>query len=172
VDAPLQLVHTDICGPLDPISLGNNRYFITLINDFSRKLWMYILKEKFAAFTTFKHFKTPVEAESGHKLITLRFNRGGEYTSNLISRIFQAARHKEAVYYCLHTIQNGIAERKNHTILDMTRTMLKEKGPPKHFWVEAWRAQLTCSTNIPTKIMKNKTPQEAWSGYKPSVAHL
>ena len=79
----MQLVHTDICGPLDPVSLGGNRYFITFIDDFSRKLWVYILKEKSAAFTTFKNFKALVEAESGYKLKTLQSNRGGEYTSNM-----------------------------------------------------------------------------------------
>jgi len=78
----LQLVHTDICGTLDPVSLGGNRYFITFIDDFSRKSWVYILKEKFAAFTTFKGFKALVEAESGHMIITLR-DRGGDYTSNI-----------------------------------------------------------------------------------------
>ena len=82
-EAPLQLVHTDICGPLDPVSLGGNRYFITFIDDFNRKLWVYILKEKSAAFTTFKNFKALVEAESGYKLKTLRSDRGGEYTSNM-----------------------------------------------------------------------------------------
>ena len=57
VDAPLQLIHTDICEPIDFVSLGGNRYFITFIDDFSRKLWVYILKEKSDVFTTFKHLK-------------------------------------------------------------------------------------------------------------------
>jgi len=79
----LQLIYTDICGSLDPVSLGGNRYFITFIDDFSKKLLVYILKGKSAAFTTFKNFKALIEAESGHKLITLRSDRGGEYISNL-----------------------------------------------------------------------------------------
>ena len=75
--APLQLVHTDICGPLDLVSLGGNRYFNIFIDDFRRKLWVYIIKEKSAIFTIFKNFKPLVEAESGHKLITLQSDRGG-----------------------------------------------------------------------------------------------
>ena len=78
----MQLVHTDICGPLDPVSLEVKRYFVTFIDDFNRKLWVYILKEKSAVFTTFKHFEGLIEAESSHKLITLQSD-GGEYTSNL-----------------------------------------------------------------------------------------
>jgi len=54
----------------------------------------------------------------------------------------------------------------------MTRTMLKEKGLPKQFWAEA----VACSTYLlnrcPTKQVKGKTPQEAWSGYTPNVARV
>jgi hypothetical protein len=75
--SPLPLVHTDICRPIKPMSLGGNRYFVTFIDDFSRKLWVYFLNEKSAAFTVFKNFKALVENQSGHKLVTLRSDRGG-----------------------------------------------------------------------------------------------
>ncbi|KAJ0048663.1 hypothetical protein Pint_16358 [Pistacia integerrima] len=67
----LQLVHTDICGPLEPKSFGGNRYFITFIDDFSRKVWVYFLKEKSATFDVFKTFKAYSETESGNKLVTI-----------------------------------------------------------------------------------------------------
>ena len=55
-EAPLQLVHTDICGPLDPVSVGGNRYFITFIDDFNRKLWVYILKKKICCLYYLQEF--------------------------------------------------------------------------------------------------------------------
>ncbi|XP_073103835.1 uncharacterized protein [Elaeis guineensis] len=64
---PLQLVHTDICGPL-PESHGGNKYFITFVDDFSRMLWVYFLKEKSAALSTFKNFKSLVEKECNYKV--------------------------------------------------------------------------------------------------------
>ena len=76
-EAPLHLVHTNICVPLDPVSLGGNRYFITFIDDFSRKLWGTFLKKNLLSLITFKRFKALIETESGHKLITLRFDWGG-----------------------------------------------------------------------------------------------
>ena len=85
----MQLIHTDICGPLDHVSLGGNRYFITFIDNFNRKLWVYILEEKSAFFTTFNNFKALVEVESGRKLITLRSDRGDEYTSNMFSEYYR-----------------------------------------------------------------------------------
>ena len=62
---PLQLVYADIYGPINPYSLGKNKYFLLFINDFSRKTWVYFLREKFEAFDVFKKLKVLVENESG-----------------------------------------------------------------------------------------------------------
>jgi hypothetical protein len=135
--ALLQLLHTDICGPLDPISFGGNKYFITFIDDFSRKSWAYFLKEKSSTLVVFKNFKALAEAESNCKLVTVKSDRGGEYTSNAFQDCCRenGIRHQLIVAYTPQ--QNGIAKRKNRTIFDMTRSMLKEKGLLKQFWAEA-----------------------------------
>jgi hypothetical protein len=65
------------------VHVGGNRYFITFIDDFSKKLWVYFLKEKSVSFIVFKNFKALVENQSGYKLVNLRSNRGGEYTSRI-----------------------------------------------------------------------------------------
>ena len=70
--ARLQLVHTDICGKMSVPSLGGHFYFLTFIDDFFRKCWVYLLKEKTKAFQKFMIFKAAVEAESGCKIQTLR----------------------------------------------------------------------------------------------------
>jgi hypothetical protein len=57
----LQLVHVDVCGPIKPSSFGKNRYFLLFIDDFSRKTWIYFLKEKSQAFKVYKKFKVFVE---------------------------------------------------------------------------------------------------------------
>ncbi|GAA0160286.1 hypothetical protein LIER_43517 [Lithospermum erythrorhizon] len=74
----LELVHFDICGPINPASNGGKRYFITFINDFSRKTSIYFLLEKSEAFSTFISFKARVENEIGNTIKTLRTDRGGE----------------------------------------------------------------------------------------------
>ncbi|XP_074572622.1 uncharacterized protein LOC141829102 [Curcuma longa] len=68
--------------------------------------------------------------------------------------------------------QNGVAERKNRTILNMARSMLKSKDMPKEFWAEAMACAVYLSNRSPTKSLKNVTPQEAWSGWKPTISHL
>jgi len=78
---PLQLVHSDICGPMQTKSLGKSSYFITFIDDYSRNCWVYFLKAKSEALDTFKKFKALVENERGCKIKCLRTDRGGEFCS-------------------------------------------------------------------------------------------
>jgi hypothetical protein len=82
---PLEIVHSDICGPMQTPSIGGNTYFLTFIDDFSRKTWIYFLKHKSDALGCFQQFKSLVEKQSGYYIKCLRTDRGGEY----ISREFQ-----------------------------------------------------------------------------------
>ena len=79
---PLEIVHSDICGPMKTPSLGGSIYFLTFIDDFSRKTWVYFLKYKSETFGKFKEFKAFVEKQSGFPIKVLRSDRGGEYKSN------------------------------------------------------------------------------------------
>lgn len=67
---------------------------------------------------------------------------------------------------------NGVAERKNRTIMNMVRSMLSAKRIPKTFWPEAVNWTVHVLNRCPTLAVKNKTPEEAWSGLKPSVDHF
>nr|KYP72522.1 Retrovirus-related Pol polyprotein from transposon TNT 1-94 [Cajanus cajan]KYP72574.1 Retrovirus-related Pol polyprotein from transposon TNT 1-94 [Cajanus cajan] len=75
----LELVHSDICDPINPSSNGGKKYFITFTDDFSRKTWVYFLQEKSEALSSFKSFKARVETESGKTIKSFRTDRGGEY---------------------------------------------------------------------------------------------
>ena len=80
--SPLQLVHTDLCGPMQTPSLTSNVYFMSFIDDFSRKTWVYLLKQKSQAFDVFKNFQAMVKKESDKFIKVLRLDRGGEFMSN------------------------------------------------------------------------------------------
>lgn len=77
----LQLVHSDICGPITPTSESGKRYIINFIVDFTCKCWTYIMAEKSEAFKIFKEFKAAVERETGQALVCFRTDRGGEFNS-------------------------------------------------------------------------------------------
>ncbi|KAL0402499.1 UNVERIFIED_CONTAM: Retrovirus-related Pol polyprotein from transposon TNT 1-94 [Sesamum latifolium] len=80
--APLELVHSDICGPMQTPTPGNKRYFILFIDDYTRHMWIYFLNQKSEAFSTFLKFKAQAERESGFLIKTLRMDRGGEFLYN------------------------------------------------------------------------------------------
>jgi hypothetical protein len=75
----LELVHTDLCGPMKTQSIGGSFYFLTFIDDFSRKAWVYFLKHKSETFEKFREFKSLTEKQSGKYIKVLRSDRGGEY---------------------------------------------------------------------------------------------
>ncbi|GJR44232.1 retrovirus-related pol polyprotein from transposon TNT 1-94 [Tanacetum coccineum] len=76
-----ELIHSDLCGPLSPISFRSKRYFVTFIDDFSRKCWVYFLEQKSEAFETFNKFKAMVEKTTYQNIKALRSDRGEEYLS-------------------------------------------------------------------------------------------
>uniref|UniRef100_A0A5B7BAZ6 Putative polyprotein n=1 Tax=Davidia involucrata TaxID=16924 RepID=A0A5B7BAZ6_DAVIN len=166
---PLELVHADICGPTRTPTFQNKKYFLLFVDDFSRMMWVYFLEQKSEAFSTFLQFKQSAERQSGHPLKTLRIDRGGEFLSEEFKNYCKNKGIKRQLTVRYTPQQNGMAERKNHTIIEMARSMLKAKGLPNNFWVEAVNTVVYILNRSPTKVVPNRTPYEAWNGRKPDV---
>ncbi|KAH9751570.1 hypothetical protein KPL71_014344 [Citrus sinensis] len=164
---PLELIHTDVCDPFKPNSLGKSNYFLLFIDDFSRKTWVYFLEQKSEVFEAFKKFKAAVEKESGYQIKAKRSDQGGEFTSKKCLEFCEANGIRRPLTVPRSPQQNGVAERKNRTILDMARSMLKSKRLPKEFWAEAVAYTVYLSNRSPTRSVWGKMPQEDWSGRKP-----
>ena len=79
--ALLEIIHSDLCGPMQTSSISGNNYMLTFIDDFTRKVWVYFLKYKSEVFENFCHFKALVEKQSGQHIKVLSTDRGGEYIS-------------------------------------------------------------------------------------------
>jgi transposase InsO family protein len=168
----LQLIHSDICGPINPCSNSKKRYLLTFIDDFSRKVWIYFLAEKSEAFEIFKCYKARVEKESGAYICSVRTDRGGEFTSQEFTHFCEIHGIHRQLTAAYTPQQNGVAERKNRTIMNMVRSMLFAKSIPSNFWAEAANWCVHVLNRCPTLAVKNRTPEEAWSGLKPSVDHF
>ncbi|CAJ2671832.1 unnamed protein product [Trifolium pratense] len=168
----LELVHSDICGPINPASNGGNKYFITFTDDFTRKTWVDILQNKASAFESFKRFKAVAEKESSCQILTLRTDRGGEFLSEAFNRFCTDQGIKRQLTTAYTPQQNGVSERKNRTIMNMVRCMLSDKSVPKKFWPESVKWAVYVLNRSPTLSVKDTTPEEAWSGMKPSVKHF
>ena len=169
---PLELVHGDVCGKIETSSLGGGHYFLTLIDDNTRHVWMYILRSKDKVFEKFVEWKSLVENQSGRKLKTLRTDNGGEYTSNeFVSYLKkEGIRHEYTVP--ITPQQNGVAERMNKTLVEAVCSMLSDAKLPKCFWAKALATAVYLRNHSPTNAVQGKTPHEAWTNEKPSVDHL
>ena len=115
----MELVHSDICGPIIPNSNGSKRYIITFIDDYSHKIWVYFLQEKSEAFEAFKSYKALVEKEVGNPIKVLRTDRGGEYNSHEFANFCENHGIRRQLTATYIPQQNGVCERKNRTIMNM-----------------------------------------------------
>lgn len=132
----LDLVHSDVCGPMKTKTLGGCSYFVTFIDDHSRKVWVYTLKSKDQVFDVFKQFHALVERQTGKKLKCIRTDNGGEYIGpfNAYCRE-QGIRHQKSPPKTPQL--NGLAERMNRTLVERARCLLSHAGLPRSFWGEA-----------------------------------
>ena len=168
----LELIHADICGPITPTSNSNKRYILLFTDDYSRKTWVYFLVEKSEAFSSFKSFKSMAEKQTSLFVKCLRIDRGGEFISNEFNEFCKHNGIKRQMTTAYTPQQNGIAERKNRTVMNMVRSMLSDKNIPKTFWAEAVNWAVYVLNRCPTLAVRDVTPEEAWSEMKPSVDHF
>uniref|UniRef100_A0A1Y1MQF0 Endonuclease n=2 Tax=Photinus pyralis TaxID=7054 RepID=A0A1Y1MQF0_PHOPY len=168
----LEIVHSDICGPITPTSYDGNRYFITFIDDFSNFTAVYLLKQKSEAFEKFKEFYFMTKAMFKTTMSKLRCDNGGEY----VSRNFKNFCRENGVvldYTIPYTPQqNGKAERKNRTLVERARAIIDESGVSKEFWSEAILYSNYVINRGPTDVLDNITPSEIWYGERPDVGNL
>ncbi|KAD6119119.1 hypothetical protein E3N88_10390 [Mikania micrantha] len=132
---PLELVYADVCGPISPMTQGGNKYMFLIVDDHSQYMWAFLIKTKDEVFECFKKFKNLMELELGTRLKTLRMDDGGEFTS----RVFEGFCDGEGITHQFSAPytpqQNRVVERKNRSVLGMTRSILKAMDLPQNLWV-------------------------------------
>jgi transposase InsO family protein len=168
----LELVHGDLCGPISPSTPTGNVYFLLLVDDMSRFMWLTLLRSKADAPAAIMAFQARVERECGKKLKVLRTDNGGEFTSVEFGEHCAGEgiqRHFSAPYT---PQQNGVVERRNQMVVSTARSILRARGMPNHFWGEAVHTAVFLLNRAPTAALKGRTPYQAWYGKKPTVHFL
>jgi len=133
---------------------------------------VYFLEQKLEAFIYFKQFKALTEKQCEHSLKILRTDRGREFTNNEFLDYCKQHGIKRELTARYTPQQNGVAERKNRTIMEMALSMLQSKNLPKQFWDEAVNTAIYILNRPPTKTVFKKTPYETWNKRKPIVKHF
>jgi transposase InsO family protein len=129
----LELVHGDLCGPITPATPGGKLYFLLIVDDFSRYMWLELLRSKDEAFASFKKVKAAAESESGKRLKAFRTDRGGEFNSGVFTTYCNEQGIKRNMTAPWTPQQNGVVKRRNQSVVEMARCLLKSMQVPGRF---------------------------------------
>jgi transposase InsO family protein len=154
------------------VTPSGNRYFLLLIDDYSRFMWIKLLPSKDAEPATIKQIQAAAERKSGKRLRALRMHRGGEYTAGHFNEYWAELRLRRELTALYSPQQNGVVERRNQSVVGTARSMLKAKGLPGMFWGEAVNTAVYLLNRSSSKRIGGKTPYELWNGGSPAVHHL
>jgi transposase InsO family protein len=153
-------------------SINGYVYYLSFIDDYSRKTWVYFLKSKDEVFGKFKEFKALIENLSKRKIKILRSDNGGEYTSKEFINFYKDVKIKRELTTPYNPQQNGVAERKNRTIMEEVNTMIHDQDLPMPLWAEATRTAVYVQNRLSHSALGFMTPEEMFFGKKPVVSHL
>lgn len=170
---PLEIVHSDVCGKITPVSWDGNEYFVSFTDDYTHVSVVYLMKTKDQVLDCLKEYEAMASAHFGSKISRLRTDNGGEYSGRAIKEFCRSKgiRMEKTVPYTPE--QNGVSERLNRTIEEKARAMLQASGLPKCLWGEAVYTAVYLMNRSPSAaVAGDVTPYEAWNGHRPDVANL
>lgn len=169
----LEVIHNDVCGPMQSATLSGKRYFVTFTDDYSHFTTLFLLRSKSEVADKFAKFVAFDETQTGAVVKALRYDNGGEYTLSEMAKFCQR-RGIEQKFTPPYTPQlNGMAERMNRTLVECVRCMLEHAGLPKSYWGEAVMTATFLRNRCPTQsIDMDMSPYQVWTGTRPVLANL
>lgn len=145
-------------------SFGGAVYYVLFLDDFSNKVFVYMMKQKSEVPKLFNEFKNEVENQTGKRIKILRSDNGLEYCNSQLKKICfdNGIIHQTSAPYSPQ--QNGNTFSMNWTLVEKARAMLYDANLNKSFWAEATNTAAFLLNFIPNKSLNNKSPEEVWSG--------
>lgn len=172
----LELIHTDVCGPVSTPGTDGSRYFVSFTDDYSRASMIYCMQNKSDVLEKFMEFVEMAESYHGCKISKLRSDNGGEYTSKDFKNYCKSKGIQISYTAAYNPEMNAISERLNRTLQDKALSMLLAAGLERKYWNEAILAanyiKNRCPTSAYGKQFVDKTPAELWYGKKPDLSHI
>ena len=166
------LIHSDVWGNAPIESKEGFKYFVTFIDDKSRATWLYLLKSKREVCSIFQDFCSMIENQFNTTIKVLRTDNGTEY----MNHNFQTFLHSKGIIHqtsCVGTPQqNGIAERKNRHLLEVTRALLFSANLPKDYWSYAVLTGCYLINRLPSRVLDFQSPFEILYNRKADISHL
>ncbi|GJY61702.1 putative ribonuclease H-like domain-containing protein [Tanacetum coccineum] len=172
ISKPLQLLHMDLFGPTSIRSIDHKYYCLVITDDYSRFCWVFFLEHKDETYPILKDFINLVENQLNKKVKAIRCDNGTEFKNAQIIELCGSKGIKRDYSNARTPQQNGVAERKNRTLIEAARTMLADSKLPTMFWTEAVRTACYVLNRVLVTSPHNKTPYALLTGNIPSVSHF
>ncbi|GJX87964.1 putative ribonuclease H-like domain-containing protein [Tanacetum coccineum] len=172
ISQPLQRLHMDLFGPTFVKSLMKKMYCLVVTDDYSRLSWVFFLSIKDETSEILKTFITGIENLIDLNVKVIRCDNGNEFKNKVMNQFFEMKGIKREFSVARTPQQNGVAERKNRTLIEAARTMLADSKLPTTFWAEAVNTVCYVQNRVLVIKPQNKTPYELFLGRKPALSFM
>ncbi|GKD28292.1 ribonuclease H-like domain-containing protein, partial [Tanacetum coccineum] len=172
ISHPLQMLHMDLFGPTFVRSINHKIYCLVVTDDYSRFSWVFFLATKDETSGILKTFITGIENQINHKVKIIRCDNGSEFKNNDMNQFCRMKGIKREFSVARTPQQNGVAERKNRTLIEATRTMLADLLLPTTFWAELVNTACYVQNRVLVTKPHNKTSYELLLGRPPSISFM
>ncbi|GJV35944.1 putative ribonuclease H-like domain-containing protein [Tanacetum coccineum] len=169
ISKPLHMLHMDLFGPTNVKSLMKKSYCLVVTDDFSRFSWVFFLATKDETSGILKTFITEIENQLDHKVKVIRCDNGTEFKNSVMNQFCEMKGIKREFSVARTPQQNGVAERRNRTLIEAARTMLVDSKLPTTFWAEAVNTACYVLNRVLVIKPHNKTPYELIRGRTPLI---
>ncbi|GJR39326.1 retrovirus-related pol polyprotein from transposon TNT 1-94 [Tanacetum coccineum] len=168
----LNLLHMDLCGPMRVASINGKKYILVIVDDYSRYTWTLFLRSKDETPKVLKDFLTMIQRNLQAQVISVRTDRGTKFLNKTLHAYFKEEGIEHQTSTPRTPEQNGVVERRNHTLVEAARTMLSASKLPLSFWAEA--VATACYTQNRSIIISShgKMAYHIINDRKPSIKHL
>ncbi|KAK9065379.1 hypothetical protein SSX86_016762 [Deinandra increscens subsp. villosa] len=172
VSSVLQLLHMDLFGPMQVQSISKFSYCLVIVDDYSRFTWVFFLSNKYETPALVKQFVTLIENQLSKRVKAIRSDNGTEF-KNAELNMFCGEKGIERQFSAPYTPQqNGVAERRNRTLIEAARTMMCEAKLPIFFWAEAVNTACYVQNRVLLNKRHEQTPYQIIYGEKPKVGYF
>ncbi|MBW0501579.1 hypothetical protein O181_041294 [Austropuccinia psidii MF-1] len=164
--------HIDLCGPITPASKSGARFFLRIVDSFSRHVWVFFLQQKSKAKEKIKNLILKIQKTPLVKISNLVSDNGSKFKNQDLLTFFQ----KEGITHLTTSPytpqQNPVAERGNWTTMNKARCLLKDSGLPLSYWAEAVNTAIYLENLTPNSTINFDKPFSKWHCWEPSLRYL
>ncbi|GJW48697.1 retrovirus-related pol polyprotein from transposon TNT 1-94 [Tanacetum coccineum] len=168
----LELLHMDLCGPMRVASVNGKKYILVIVDDFSRFTWVYFLRSKDETPEIIKKFIAQAQLNYKAKVCKIRTDNGTEFKNATLKAYYEKLGIMQQFSIARTPQQNGVVERRNHTLVKAARTMLIFSRLPEFLWAEVVATACFTQNQSIINTRHNKTPYELLRGRKPNVEYF